>query len=455
MAYSKVQKEIILYDQNEMLVKGVAGSGKTLCLLQNSIKKARESDSIYFFTFNKTLKNYIDSVLIRKKVDNIKVTTFHAWAMGEMKKIYSGFHLLNDKKEAKYFLKQAIQSASREYDGRFVKDITYEAFLFEEFEYINSQYIEDFNIYIDYPRIGRGNAVRLSREDRKEIFAIYENYQAQKYNRQLFEFHDFARYLLDNIDKVDKGSSMRHVYIDEGQDLDKAQLLLLRNLAKESFYIAADKGQKIYQTSYSWKDIGLNILGGRTKTLTKSFRTTAPILNLANCLQLNDSIKKDDDFLVADLNDMRNGPLPEIFIYEDSKSDKYIVELLKSRYTSGVDKVVGLIVNTWYEATRIEKSLKKNKINHERVKEDHGDTLSPGVKITTMHSSKGLEFDHVIFVNFKLEKNISDNQDALDIQRRLYYVSFTRARNMLSIFVPKNEPSLLFDELDVNLYTKI
>ena len=62
-----------------------------------------------------------------------------------------------------------------------------------------------------------------------------------------------------------------HIFIDEAQDLQQVQLQVLRAAARKSFIVAADKGQKIYKTSFTWKEIGLNILGGRTKILKDSF----------------------------------------------------------------------------------------------------------------------------------------------------------------------------------------
>ncbi len=72
----------------------------------------------------------------------------------------------------------------------------------------------------------------------------------------------------------------------------------------------------------------------------------------------------------------------------------------------------------------------------------------PGKKITltTIHSSKGLEFDHVILVDVigglfpsaGSEKAFEQNQDGalMEEERRLFYVGLTRSRNDVSIYGP-------------------
>lgn len=457
-AFSKIQKEIIEYNQDELLVRGVAGSGKTLCLLKNAINKSKEEspNTIYFFSYNKTLEKYIENMLESSDNQGIVVRTFHGWALREMRSHYSEFNLLTDKRTIFRYLREAIFETSKEYQGRFVSNKNFEKFLLEEFEYISGQYISDFSEYLTYQRVGRGHEIRLSKNDREEIYRIYEYYQSIKFSRYKYEFSDCAGLLLKNIGKIDLRNKMQRIYIDEAQDLDKAQLLLLKRLAKKSFYVAADKGQKIYKTSYTWKDIGANFLGGRAKILTKSFRTTKEILKLAECLQTKDAIINDSEFQKADFNDMRSGEKPELIYYQNKTSDDRLVNYLDLSYDENINVVVGILTKSWDDANRIEKALKSNNISCEQVKKEKGNTLEPGVKITTKHSSKGLEFDHIIIPNFEFEGVFSEKEiEELDVERRLNYVSFTRAKQFLTIFSHQEKPSIFLEELTSEFYNVI
>jgi len=98
---------------------------------------------------------------------------------------------------------------------------------------------------------------------------------------------------------------------------------------------------------------------------------------------------------------------------------------------------------------------------------------SKGIKLLTAHSAKGLEFRVVIMpecttdwekkmsgnTNFKIPENIalSGSENQLEAERRLFYVSMTRAKEKLVILYPKKnakgkgtKPSIFIAELNLN-----
>ena len=54
-----------------------------------------------------------------------------------------------------------------------------------------------------------------------------------------------------------------------------------------------------------------------------------------------------------------------------------------------------------------------------------------GLLLTSAHKAKGLEFDHVVILDGRWRAT-GDGEDA-ETPRRLYYVSMTRARRMLTL----------------------
>jgi len=453
--FTKNQIDIVKYDEPEMLIRGVAGSGKTLCLIANAAIKSAKNPSIYFFTFNKTLEKNIKDNFTMLNNENVHVSSFHKWAKTELKRIYPYVNTLGDnwkqKKTKLNLLEKAVKQASEYYSGRFITNEDYREFLLDEFKYMNSQYIKEENEYINLSRRGRGNEIRPSKAERQEIFEIFSFYQFEKSKSYYFEFTDYAPRLLDKYEEVVANNEMRHIYVDEAQDLDKAQLLLLSKLAQETFYVATDKGQNIYNTSYSWRDIGINIQGGRTKVLRTSFRTTEQILRLARGLHEKDDVSEEEDYTEAQLKGMKQGPKPKVIRYEKSNYKNVFIREVKEALLN--NEVVGVLINSWRQGNKLADYLSETGIDAEIIRDDDGSSVTEGVKITTMFSSKGLEFDHVIIPNFSLEKNLNENdEDELNRRRRLYYVSFTRARNRLSIITPKDSPSRFFPELDEKLY---
>ncbi|MCL2387388.1 MAG: UvrD-helicase domain-containing protein [Defluviitaleaceae bacterium] len=93
------------------------------------------------------------------------------------------------------------------------------------------------------------------------------------------------------------------------------------------------------------------------------------------------------------------------------------------------------------------------------------------VSLMTLHSSKGLEFDNVFMVGFEdylfpTSKSIdSEDESAMEEERRLCYVGFTRARKQLYIShaksryrfdrIVQNPPSRFLDEVPENCMTDV
>jgi len=72
-----------------------------------------------------------------------------------------------------------------------------------------------------------------------------------------------------------------------------------------------------------------------------------------------------------------------------------------------------------------------------------------GVYLGTMHSAKGMEFNHVLIPDGGW--TVKSNDKTIEDERRLFYVAMTRARKNLSVFSVKNTPNPhihLLDEAD-------
>ena len=73
--------------------------------------------------------------------------------------------------------------------------------------------------------------------------------------------------------------------------------------------------------------------------------------------------------------------------------------------------------------------------------------LGEGVVLTTAHSAKGLEFDHLFIVEGGWSRYFEGaDEERRESERRLYYVAMTRARNTLALFAAPGHPHI--PELD-------
>jgi len=60
------------------------------------------------------------------------------------------------------------------------------------------------------------------------------------------------------------------------------------------------------------------------------------------------------------------------------------------------------------------------------------DHLEPGVRLMTLHASKGLEFDRVWIVGCR-EGSLPSSKSPVPEERRLFYVGMTRAKRFLTL----------------------
>lgn len=452
---TKQQQDIVDFKGNEVLIRGIAGSGKTLVLLKKAKKTAEKypNEKVAIFTYSSTLTNAAKLLMENFKLSNIYIYTFHSWAMSSYYKVMKkSYKMLNTKFKDSH--KNAVEKVATTSKHRFVQSNEYREFIKDEISWMKGKGIDTLEEYLQANRRGRGSEVRVTATDRKTIFKIYEAYNEDK--GYLLDFDDFGLILSKNVDKLTDDVKFDHIFIDEAQDLQQVQLQVLRAAARKSFIVAADKGQKIYKTSFTWKEIGLNILGGRTKVLKDSFRSTKQIIQLAASLQQHDSIINDDEY-VPPVLPSREGPKPIVFkCPKRDIQDEEVAKAIKQIQEGTPNATIAILTRDWRSAYRIKYALDKLNLHSQFIKKDEGNPYEPGIKLSTYHSSKGLEFDYVMVMDLiepKLDEDTDEDQ-YWELERRLLYVSITRASAYLQIYY-YGEGSRLLKELDETLYDKV
>lgn len=458
---TKKQQEAIDYDGEHMLIRGIAGSGKTTVLLQkaNKIITKYEQEKVVLFTFNHTLASYAAELAQTLNTDRLKVSTFHSWASSIMRKM--GIHPQETVMGVKQ--KQLFESCIKElaliHTHRFFKESRYAEFLAEETAWMKGKNIYTRTDYLAAERAGRGNSVHVGQADRERIFDFFELYQTKLKRNNMCDFHDYAPLIRQNMDKFPEWERIDNILIDEAQDLEEEQLRLLRDIAKKRLVIAADKGQKIYNTSFSWKSLNINIMGGRTKILENSFRSTKQIIALASSLQQHDPIcrNRDEEF-VRPVLPKREGPSPLLVIANDHlQEEEFVVSTIQHINQLHPEWTIGLLCRKKVPLNAYDRRLNSMNIPCEKLDKKVGSALTPGVKLMSFHSAKGLEFDAVILIRIRentiphIESGAEPDEEELAIERRLLYVSMTRAKSVLYM-TTYGKSSRFIAEMDSTLY---
>lgn len=136
----------------------------------------------------------------------------------------------------------------------------------------------------------------------------------------------------------------------------------------------------------------------------------------------------------------------------------YYEKISKKGYVSmkDVELIVKHMYNTSYELS-LSDYLKRERIKESRLVDNFNNGV--GLKIQTMHSVKGLEFDNVylygldntIIPNEKRMQSMSyDEKDRyVEEERRLFYVAWTRAKNRLIYhYTSEKDKSMFIEEVE-------
>lgn len=455
----------------ELLIRGIPGAGKTTVIIERAIFLQKKADrvtngpKVLLLTYNKALSTYIKQMARLSSDEPVEAQTFHGWGASVLKESgITNFRINDEKPRLVRFAKNIVKKyGSPDFPNVRVPKLSEEQsllrFLSEEITWIKSNDINNRIEYLSAQRIGRGNQIHLTKNQRETIYDILEKYQELLRRERSIDFDDVATLIIRNSDKISKDIMASHILIDEAQDLTSAQFKAIKLLTAKSLTIAADKGQQIYRRYFTWKSVGIEIRGGRSKLLEKTFRSTKQIIQLARSLQAHDKqLLADEDFLPSQDPDS-DGPKPELFIVDKPNNElSLILRKVRELKSSFPQDSIAIIAHKGERLEEIEAHLESSGIGSIHIKSEEANFLVPGVKLVTFHSSKGLEFDHVIVTGLQKGKmpygimEPGDDPEAfLATERKKLYVAITRAR--LSLTLAAIEPrSPFIDELDPDLY---
>lgn len=245
-----------------------------------------------------------------------------------------------------------------------------------------------------------------------------------------FDFEDLAAliYLKTHIAPDKNYNKIKHVVIDEAQDLGEFNFLALKKaLPAATFSIFGDLAQSIYNYRgiNNWHEVNEVMFNcaGQIINFNKSYRTTAEIMAVADDVAESIGLNRSD--LVV-----RHGDEVDFtFVDNDQDIPKYIAKKIVEFKEKGY-KTIAIISKSDIISNNLNNSLAQLGINIPNVNAQD-DLTSERFRICTISNqlAKGLEFDCVI-INNANEKIYSSNS-SLDM--KLLYVAVTRALHELNI----------------------
>lgn len=247
----------------------------------------------------------------------------------------------------------------------------------------------------------------------------------------------------------------RTIIVDEFQDINDIQWQLLKGFYHQwaTMSIVGDDAQNIYTWRGSSVDFILNFHNNipRVKDyqLCMNYRSTEAIVTIANSIMRFIPTLPFKEKMVAHA---RGGRKPEVhFFFRASDEYDWIVNSLEKfikQFTGPGSQNFNFAVISRYnhDLFKIEERLHLKGIPYnlctnydpERSKEHN-----KKVTLTTIHASKGLEWDIVFFMNLHDDVFPSrKGDDEIVCERRLFYVAATRAKKGLYMTYSRHERSL-------------
>lgn len=255
----------------------------------------------------------------------------------------------------------------------------------------------------------------------------------------------FQRQVRSTIDAVQAGKIDHHQYaailIDEAHDFESDWFKVVMPLLDpqtDALLVLYDDAQSIYKhkktLGFTFSSVGIQARG-RTTVLRTNYRNTLEILMVAKHFAQSIFIATDEqqEDQIPTLNPDsagRRGDMPEIHHFACAQDEwRYIAERISQLIGLGLspDKIAILYRNS-HQAESAEKILALNGIAFVSTRDDNAKrylfSAEPSVKIVSMFSSKGLEFDTVFIAHLNQMPN---QKMELESEARLLYVAMTRA----------------------------
>lgn len=474
----KEQNKLIRCDENKnILVQGVAGSGKTSIALHRAGYLLYKNNKftnrdIFILSPSNLFSNYISNVLPELGEDNVMETPFFTIAKSELDKklqtrdVYIDdlvTHKSNEKLYASaykssfafiddltHFLENVYMKTFRTQTLSFsTPDSKEPLFVFtkEEMEQLYYETYKDLPVYKRISYMAEYLVERFNLRKR-EFLPVKERFQKFLYNffpstdlqtilnlfysvhkieankTGIYNYDDIPAILIikDYMFGLKINIPTKYLIIDEVQDFTPAHFYLINKLWDCPKLLLGDINQCIEKNlTPEYLDMLSEYLGAEKIVLNKTYRSTKEISEF--CQKI---------IGLKDVQNMcRSGEKPDIIKTKDQIES--IKELLLEN--AGKFKHIAIVCKSTTEATQLYNELSRDVDIH--MVQDSDSSFDYKFIITTATTSKGIEFDYVIIPNVE-KSNYRDNLD-----KNLLYIAGTRALHKLSLLFTEELSKLI------------
>ncbi|PAJ87305.1 helicase [Burkholderia ubonensis] len=419
------------------MIRGAAGSGKTstallrLESLAHTFVARRKRLTltgpvkVLVLTFNRTLAGYVEHLAANQLATfadvSCEINTFAAWANRSL-----GSPSIIDMDARESMLRRLGAGIKLDSDS-----------LLSEIEYVCGRFRpSERSNYVTLERTGRGNAQAVPRSLRPSILEVIDEFYSELASHRgggWLDWHLLAEQMLGI-------ASQQYdiVIIDEAQDFSANQLRAVRHHLADPYCLTLvlDTAQRLYPRGYTWAETGLDMQQARYHRLHENHRNTVEIAQFA--AGVVDGLTLDDDGTLPDFSAAtRHGEKPLVCVGKYGKQLKFAIDWIKKNVDLANETVAFLkpLGGNWFSDIR--SALSGNGLGYVEITQNRNWPLGPeNIALSTMHSAKGLEFDHVIILGLNAQNTPhgegADDEELL-LLRRLLAMAVGRARKTVVV----------------------
>lgn len=454
------QRRLAYRDYNgPALVRGGAGTGKTVVAMhrakhladQIANDPARSDERVLFTTFTVNLARDIEANLktlcpehVAGPKPRIEVKNLDAWVGEYLRR--RNF----DRKIVYYVGDRDVKEIWQEViEGADIPEGLTPEFLRNEWtQVVQAQGVETKGAYFKASRAGRGTP--LDRKKRARIWPIFEAFRARMRDEGLAEPDDAYREAIAMLAHSGNTLPYAAVVLDEAQDMGEQAFRLVSAIAsgvdgaRNSLFMVGDAHQRIYDRKASLSACGINVRG-RSRRLRLNYRTSDEIRRWA--VSVLEGMAVDDlDDEADSLRGYRSsflGPDPELVSASSPEEElSGIIDAVRA-LPDGTSVCVLARINSRVDA--IANGLEAAGLATVRLRDGRSDDHDiAGVRVATMHRSKGLEFDAVFLASvnagivppnsaMRTAVDPAGKREAMERERSLVHVAATRAKTVLRV----------------------
>ena len=455
-------------DDKNLIVQGIAGSGKTsvalhrIAFLLYKIENLN-SNNVLIFSPNKVFSEYISNVLPELGEDNTMQTTINDFLDMEIKEfnhvetftdfIERSYTNKDDFEFIKYKQSDMVYEDIDKYIDNICQNIRFKDDLFtRDYSYTISEL--NYMLNVRYEKFSLGERIKFMAEKISEnnfngsisrskkiarelydrlsisldLVMIYINFFTSRFskikrdisyiksNKNMLNYDDACLYVYMKcrLYGYNYNTYIKEIVIDEAQDYSLGQLKLISKIFRNASYtILGDINQTInpYYKYESLADICKILPDSKYIELSKTYRSSQEIVEFSNqVLKLNH---------VSAIRRSENVP---VIMRDDRDIEKQLREDVTECEKYG--KSMAIITKNQEECDYIYEMLKDMGIS--KV-DDSKKKFNRKFKVIPVYMAKGLEFDSVIIYTDKNNKYTED-------EKYLYYVAITRAQHKLIVY---------------------